>query len=97
MDNLLEDRILICWKSAKSSKLRLSVYEVNAKEWISINMQTTPEFRLGSGSVITRMTGKYDIKTNQQDSENTDEVQLSKQNDDKDTPRLLILGGILVK
>ena len=56
-------------------------------------MQATPEFRLGSGSIITKIPERDDKKEIDQELENNDEAQLPKQKDEKDTPRLLILGG----
>lgn len=47
--------MLIAWKSSKSQKLKLSIFHIKSKEWLNVNTNQTPDFRLGCGSAILRI------------------------------------------
>jgi hypothetical protein len=90
-----KDRILICWKSAKNSKLRMSIFHIANKEWITVNMQFAPDFRVGAGSIIISYPEVTGQKAKNQDSEMADEIKKPKKQKStlKVPTKLLILGG----
>lgn len=56
-------------------------------------MQSTPEFRLGSGSAIVKLEDIKEVKPKEEQSDMADEVKQAKKNSSKAPLKLLILGG----
>lgn len=87
----LEDRILISWKSYKSEKLKLSIFMIKQREWVTISMQQIPDFRLGSGNAIFQIASKIDEPKN----DDQDQIKETQKETENAPTQLLILGGKL--
>jgi hypothetical protein len=88
----LEDRILFSWRSYKSEKLKLSIYNIKKKEWTAVSMQQIPDFRLGYGSAIYQIEAKVDELKNDDQNEEDQPKELVPEIE-KVPAQLLILGG----